>query len=52
MTDRKNMTLVYLWGKYNKQCISEEKKPYQYRQFCDLYARWCEENYDGARPLG
>ena len=46
MTDRKNMTLVYLWGKYNKQCISEEKKPYQYRQFCDLYARWCEENYE------
>ena len=46
MTDRKNMTLVYLWGKYNKQCISEEKKPYQYRQFCDLYAKWCEENYE------
>lgn len=21
-------------------------KGYQYRQFCDLYARWCEENYE------
>ena len=40
------MTLVYLWGKYNRQCISEGKKPNQYHQFCDLYAKWCEENYE------
>ena len=46
MTNRKNMTLVYLWNRYNKQCISEEKKPYQYRQFCDLYGKWCEDNYE------
>ena len=46
MTERKNMTLTYLWGKYNKQCLAEEKKPYQYRQYCDLYANWCKENYE------
>ena len=46
MTERKNMTLTYLWGKYNKQCLAEEKKPYQYRQYCELYGSWCEENYE------
>ena len=46
MTERKNMTLTYLWGKYNKQCLAEEKKPYQYRQYCELYGNWCEENYE------
>lgn len=35
------MTLVYLWGRYQKDC-----KPYQYRKFCELYARWCEEYYE------
>jgi len=46
MTVRKNMTLTYLWNKYSRQCISEEKKPYQYRQFCELYGKWCEHNYE------
>ena len=38
------MTLVYLWSRYQKDCISKSAKPYQYRQFCELYARWCREN--------
>ena len=46
MTERKNMTLVYLWGRYSKQCQAEGKKHYQYRQFCELYGIWCEENYE------
>lgn len=46
MDTRKNMTLVFLWNRYKKRCLDEEKKCYQYRQFCDLYVRWCEENYE------
>lgn len=46
MDTRKNMTLVFLWNRYKKRCLDEEKKFYQYRQFCDLYAKWCEENYE------
>ena len=44
MVSRKNMTLVYLWNRYVKRCEADELKFYQYRQFCDLYGRWCEEN--------
>lgn len=32
MTERKNMTLVYLWNRYLKVCVAKEVKPYQYRQ--------------------
>ena len=46
MDERQNMTLVYLWGKYQKECKDKEVKAYQYRQFCELYSRWCEENYE------
>jgi transposase len=46
MDERKNMTLVYLWGRYQKNCTAKETRPYQYRQFCELYSRWCEENYE------
>lgn len=46
MNKRKNMTLVYLWSRYQKDCTAREVKPYQYRQFCELYARWCNENYE------
>ncbi len=48
MRCRKNMTLVFLWNRYAKRCRGEEKKPYQYRQFCELYNNWCEENYETA----
>ena len=44
MNSRKNMTLVFLWGKYKNRCIAEGKKFYSYRQFCDRYAAWCNEN--------
>lgn len=46
MNERKNMTLVYLWSRYQKDCTAREVKPYQYRQFCELYARWCSKNYE------
>ena len=46
MRHRKNMTLVFLWGRYKNQCTADEKKFYSYRQFCDLYLQWCEENTD------
>jgi transposase len=44
MDTRKNMTLVFLWARYKNRCIAEEKKFYSYRQFCERYAVWCEEN--------
>ena len=46
MKTRKNMTLVYLWNRYSRRCRDEEKKFYQYRQFCELYNKWCDENYE------
>ena len=36
MNERKNMTLTYLWNRYQKDCRAKEAKPYQYRQFCEL----------------
>jgi len=46
MKTRKNMTLVFQWNLYSRKCRDEGKKFYQYRQFCDLYRKWCEENYE------
>lgn len=46
MNSRKNMTLVFLWNRYSRRCREEEKKFYQYRQFCELYGKWCEDNYE------
>lgn len=48
MATRKNMTLVFLWNRYRQKCEAEEKRFYQYSQFCERYARWCEENYETA----
>lgn len=48
MATRKNMTLVFLWNRYVKKCAAEGKRYYQYRQYCELYNRWCEENYETA----
>ena len=42
------MTLQVCWDRYVKRCKAEEKKPYQYRQFCELFSKWCEENYETA----
>ncbi|MCD8295318.1 MAG: IS21 family transposase [Clostridia bacterium] len=44
MESRKNMTLSYLWNRYVRRCRDEDKKYYQYRQFCFLYRKWCDEN--------
>lgn len=48
MSTRKNMTLVFLWNRYKQKCQSEAKRFYQYSQFCERYARWCEDNYETA----
>ena len=44
MQSRKNMTLVYLWNCYKKKCEQDGLRYYQYRQFCENYNEWCEEN--------
>lgn len=41
---RSNMTLLYQWNRYQSKCVASSLKPYSYRQFCDLYSRWCGEN--------
>ena len=48
MSMRKNMTLVFLWNRYRTACENEGKRSYQYSQFCELYGRWCKENYETA----
>ena len=44
MSSRKNMTLKVLWNRYVKKCRDSGLKFYSYRQFCENYAKWCEEN--------
>lgn len=44
MSSRKNMTLVVLWNRYAKKCRDGGLKFYSYRQLCENYAKWCEEN--------
>ncbi len=48
MTTRKNMTLLFLWSRYKGRCDADEVKPYSYRQFCDLYTQWCDDNDEDA----
>ena len=48
MKERKNMTLQVCWSRYARRCNAEEKKHYQYRQFCDLFRKWCAANYETA----
>lgn len=40
------MTLFFLWNRYAKKCSEEGKRFYQYRQYCELYNKWCEGNYE------
>ena len=44
MSSRQNMTLVVLWNRYAQKCRDSGAKFYSYRQFCENYAKWCEEN--------
>ena len=44
LSDGRFNIVVYLWNRYVKRCEAEGLRAYQYRQFCELYARWCEEN--------
>ena len=48
MAIRKNMTLMFLWNRYKKKCEEEGARFYQYSQYCELYNKWCEENYETA----
>ena len=48
MNERKNMTLQVCWARYCRRCKDEGKKSYQYRQFCELFSKWCDENYETA----
>jgi transposase len=48
MKTRKNMTLVYQWNRYKKECITDDRKFYSYRQFCDRYNSWCDDNDERA----
>ena len=48
MATRKNMTLMFLWNLYKKKCEEEGARFYQYSQYCELYNKWCEENYETA----
>lgn len=48
MVTRQNMTLVYQWNRYKKRCQADELKAYSYRQFCERYASWCDENEEDA----
>ena len=44
MSSQQNMTLIVLWNRYSKRCRDGGLKFYSYRQFCEKYAKWCEEN--------
>lgn len=44
LSTRKNMTLVFLWNRYKKKCEEKGVRYYQYRQFCEHYTEWCDEN--------
>ena len=46
MATRKNMTLMFLWNRYKKKCEEQGARFYQYSQYCELYNKWCEENYE------
>ena len=48
MRTRKNMTLVYQWNRYKRECITDERKFYSYRQFCERYNSWCDDNDEDA----
>ena len=44
MASRKNMTLIFLWGRYKNQCIANDARFYSYRQYCAKYSEWVENN--------
>lgn len=48
MTSRKNMTLIYQWNRYKKKCEKDDLKYYSYRQFCERYSMWCNDNEEDA----
>ena len=48
MTSRKNMTLIYQWNRYKRKCEKDNLKYYSYRQFCERYGMWCNDNEEDA----
>ena len=48
LATRKNMTPIYQWNRYKKKCETDALKYYSYRQFCERYSMWCDENEETA----
>lgn len=48
MISGKNMTLIYQWNRYKKKCEKDNLKYYSYRQFCERYGMWCNDNEEDA----
>lgn len=48
MTSRKNMTLIYQWNRYKKKFEKDNLTYYSYRQFCERYGMWCDDNEEDA----
>lgn len=48
MISRKNMTLIYQWNRYKKKFEKDNLKYYSYRQFCERYGMWCNDNEEDA----
>lgn len=48
LTSRKNMTLIYQWNRYKKKCEKDDLRYYSYRQFCERYGMWCDDNEEDA----
>lgn len=42
---QKGETLKHQWRKYNSEGIVEGKKPYSYRQYCQLFNDWVSNEY-------
>lgn len=42
------MTLIYQWNRYKKKCEKDNLKYYSYRQFCERYGMWCNDNEEDA----
>ena len=43
------VNLSLLWDEYVRDCAGENRKPYQYAQYCRLYAAW-RKSTGGSRP--
>ena len=42
------MTLIYQWNRYKKKFEKDNLTYYSYRQFCERYGMWCDDNEEDA----